>query len=54
VLREERDPSLATSAKLTPANVQGVRGRADADRREIVGLITGAIEADRSREAVAP
>jgi ABC-type sugar transport system ATPase subunit len=34
--------------------VQGVRRREDADRREIVGLITGAIEADRSREAVSP
>ena len=33
--------------------VQGVRRREDADRREIVGLITGAIEADRSREPVA-
>ena len=29
--------------------VQGVRRRADADRREIVGLITGAIRADQSR-----
>ena len=29
--------------------VQGVRRKAEADRREIVGLITGAIEADRSR-----
>ena len=26
--------------------VQGVRRRAEADRQEIVGLITGAIEAD--------
>ena len=34
--------------------VQGVRRRADADRREIVGLITGAIDADRRRDAVAP
>ena len=33
--------------------VQGVRRQAEADRREIVGLITGAIEADRSREAAA-
>jgi ABC-type sugar transport system ATPase subunit len=33
--------------------VQGVRRRESADRREIVGLITGAIEADRSREQVA-
>jgi len=33
--------------------VQGVRRRADADRREIVGLITGAIEADRRHELAA-
>jgi simple sugar transport system ATP-binding protein/D-xylose transport system ATP-binding protein len=31
--------------------VQGVRERANADRSEIVGLITGAIEADRTRES---
>ena len=30
--------------------VQGVRNRSNADRSEIVGLITGAIEADRARD----
>ena len=34
--------------------VQGVRRKAEADRREIVGLITGAIEADRSRASAEP
>jgi ABC-type sugar transport system ATPase subunit len=34
--------------------VQGVRCRKDADRREIVGLITGAIEADSGRDDVVP
>ncbi len=34
--------------------VQGVRRQAEADRREIVGLITGAIEADRNRAAATP